>query len=231
MSAFIAMTGRVYGVPIYSQVLPPDPHAAFASQNSPIGPKVADNFLLEVDEPTTVRSLRLIGGYVVRNPPPRTPPLDSLPSDSFRVVFLADSGGSPGQIIFGGDFPVGSPMRRTPTGGNLLNGIYQPLEFVLDLSDGITLNPEAEYWIAIVNDPGPDHGWVWARATGLVDQRTAVSFDSVETGPWETPTNGGMFFELNDHNIPEPTTITICGIAAIARLLIGRKSKRNPSLH
>jgi hypothetical protein len=204
--------------PIYSQVLPANPTGAFSSDNVPDGQKVADNFVLNISEPVTIRSLRFIGGYGIKNPPPQTPPLDALPIDNFRVVFFADSGGAPGILLADGDFSVGVPIRRTPTGGPLLNGVETPLEYVVDLGTGISVGPSTIYWISILNNPGTNYSWAWARALGAFDQQTAGTFGNIEAAPWNVFTNGGMFFELSDRNVPEPSSIGIL-FAAICGML------------
>jgi len=158
----------------------------------------------------------------VRNPPPSTPPLSALPPDNFRVVFFEDDGGSPGAVIANGDFAIGSVFRRTPTGGQLLNGNVNPIEFVVNLGEGISLIPETKYWVAITNNPGLDHAWVWARASGVLDNQTAGSNNSVLTGPWNTFANGGMWFELNDQIIPEPTSL-ITLLVGFAHVVLIRK--------
>jgi hypothetical protein len=218
----VTITGPVQGEAIYSQTLPAEPVGAFASQDTPSGQKVADNFLIPGIDPVRIRSIRFIGGYGLRNPPPITPPLDALPPDDFQVTFLQDINGSPGPLVSGGEFAIGSAFRRTPTGGRLLNGVEFPIEYVVDLGEGIVLSPATEYWLAITNDAGPAYGWAWARAAGLFDQQTAGTYDNVASGPWNVYVNGGMFFELNDQNIPEPSTL-ILAIAALATLATSRR--------
>ena len=227
LEAFLVVTAPLDAAPIYSQVIPTEPVGAFSSLDAPGGQKVADNFVLEGTGPITVRSIRFIGGYGLTNPPPSTPPLDELPTDSFRVVFLEDTGGSPGVPIVGGEFVIGSAFQRAPTGGTLLNGVVTPLEFIINLGDGIALSPSTQYWIAVVNDPGPEHGWTWARASGLVDQLSAGTRDGIATGPWNIFVNGGMWFELNDMNIPEPKSAALSVIAAAAILRLRKRGGAN----
>ena len=124
---------------IYSQAVPTPPLGAYSSNDAgnPTDQKIADNFLFNSPGSVTLRSLRFIGGYGVRNPPPpSTPPLDALPDDDFRVVFFADSAAAPGSPLASGDFHVGTEVRRTPTGGPLLNALYTPLEYYVDLRCG-----------------------------------------------------------------------------------------------
>ena len=210
---------------IYSQVSPAEPVGAFSSVDIPIiGQKVADNFVLLGPGPITIRSVRFIGGYSLRNPPPLTPPLDALPNDGFRIAFLEDVAGSPGAPISGGNFSIGSAFVRTPTGGPLLNGVVTPLEFEVDLGVGIALDPDTEYWISLTNDPGPEHGWAWARANGMSYQ-LASTFGNIETGPWAIGTSGSMWFELNDANVPEPGTWSLLLLATIAPLVLRNRSR------
>lgn len=215
-----AGTKDTQAAPIYGQVSPAQPIGAFTSTNRLDYPKAADSFLLSVSQPVTVRSISVIGGYTATMPPPITPPLDSLPNDDFRVVFLSDSGGSPGSPVAGGDFAIGAAAQRIPTGGLLLNGNQFPIRYTLDLGVGITLNPNAVYWISIANDPGPQFGWQWARASGIYDQYTAETENDVSAGPWNTFATGGMYFSLDDANVPEPACSTIVMMTLFALISI-----------
>jgi len=222
-AVFLATPKCAVGAPIYSQVLPEEPIGAFSSQEGENGQIVADNFVLDGPGPITVRSLRFIGGYGVRSPPPSTPPLDALPPDDFRVVFLEDAGGIPGAPIAGGDFAIGPAFLRTPTGGRLLNGVRNSIEFIVNLGKGISITPQTEYWITIVNNPGPDHFWQWARAAGVLDNQTVATTISIQAGPWNTFTNGGMWFELGDQIIPEPTSLIILLMGIAPAMLIRKR--------
>ncbi len=215
---FCSIVGQVRAGAIYSQLVPTPPLGAYSSIDTAIDQKVADNFVFNAAGSVTVRSLRFVGGYVTRNPPPSTPPLDTLPTDNFRVVLFTDAAGIPGLPIPDGDFHVGAPVLRTPTGGPLLNGVDTPLEYVLDLGPGITLSPTTVYWVSIVNYAGPNNGWVWARAAGVFDQQVAATMGDFSTGPWSVGTSGGMYFVLNDNNVPEPTSLGILLLTALGML-------------
>jgi hypothetical protein len=212
---FMILIAQPFGVTsastIYSQTTPSQPTGAFASNEAgnPTDQKIADNFLFSAPGSVTIRSLRFIGGYGVNNPPPLTPPLNALPPDDFRVVFFANSSGVPGSPLVSGDFHVGAAVQRTPTGGPLLNSIETPIEYFVDLRAGVTLSPAIPYWISIVNNPGPNYGWAWARAAGVYDQQVAATLGDISTGPWSVTTAGGMFFELSDNNVPEPTSFGV----------------------
>ncbi len=119
----ITLTGPAHGEPIYSQILPAEPVGAFSSLNLSGFQKIGDNFILSGAGPITVRSLRFVGGVTGADA--------SSPPDDFRIVFLDDNSGVPGMSIPGGDYAIGSAFRRTPTGGQLLNGITVPLESVV----------------------------------------------------------------------------------------------------
>ncbi len=220
----LASSYSAYGAVIYSQKTPSAPAGAFSSLDAPGGQKLADNFSLEGVERVTIRSVRFIGGYGVTSRPPITPPLDELPNDGFRIVFLEDNGGVPGTLVVGGDLAIDTVFRRAATGGKLLNGIITPIEFIINLHDGLTLTPSIEYWISISNNPGPDYGWIWARANGFHDEMIADTRGSVADGPWNSVGNGGMWFELNDHNIPEPSTLTFLLIGVFATAGCGGRS-------
>ena len=203
--------GPVRAAVIYSQTTPSPPLGASSSidQGSPTDPKIADNFLFNTPGSATIRSIRFIGGYGNRTPPPNTPPLNALPSDDFHVMFYADAAGAPGVPLAGGDFHVGPPVQRTPTGGPLLNGIVTPIEYFIDLGTGLNVSAGTPYWLSIVNNPGPNYGWAWARGAGVYDQQVAATLGDVSTGPWSVNTAGGMFFELSDNNVPEPISFGI----------------------
>jgi hypothetical protein len=205
---------KAIGDTLYSQAGPSPPIGALTSDNKPGYQKIADNFILNTSAPATIRSLRFIGGYVNTSPPPITPPLNALPSDDFRVVFFSDLSGAPGLPLIGGDFSVGAPVRRTPTNGPLLNGDTTPLEYILDLGTGISVAPATVYWLSVVNNPGPNYGWSWARTSRVFDQKTAGTSGDVTAGPWSTFTNGGMYFELSDNNVPEPDSFLMILLTA-----------------
>lgn len=181
--------------------------------------KIASDFEFDGDEAEIIRSINLLGAYVLRpSQRPASPPIDALPTDDFRVLFFEDEGGLPGTVLAGGDFLVGSAAIRRPTDGALLNGLYTPIEFSLDLGDGIELNPSTRYWMSIVNDPDPDTFWVWGKARSSGDFRTAVTNDDVTNGPWSLSPNNAMFFELNTTNIPEPST---CHVSVLLAAVAG----------
>jgi hypothetical protein len=216
----IAFVRRVQADVIYSQTTPSQPLGAFSSNDRPTYQKIADNFLFNGSAPVTIRSLRFIGGYGVTNPPPQTPPLNALPTDNFRIVFFADSAGAPSFPLNGGNFNVGVPVDRTATGGPLLNGVVTPIEYSVDFGAGISLSPGAIYWMSIVNDPEADYFWAWARAGGVYDQQTAGTVGDITGGPWSIVTNGGMWFELSDSNVPEPSSFGVflagaCGMYCV----------------
>ncbi len=215
-----------YGATVFSQAAPPDPSAAFNSDVSSGGQKIADNFALAGSEAITVRSIRFIGGFGNTAPPPSTPGLDSLPSDAIRVIFFEDAAGLPGEPLNGGDFTLANVVSRVPTGGPLLNSVYEPIEYGVNLGDGIALEPSTAYWVSITNEPSDSFFWVWARANGVVfDSKLASTMDSVTAGNWVAGgSGGGMWFELNDHNIPEPSTLTLLLISVFASAGCGGRS-------
>ncbi|QDT01222.1 PEP-CTERM sorting domain-containing protein [Adhaeretor mobilis] len=201
---------------IYSQTTPSEPFAAFSSADFPISQKSADNFLIDAAEPVTVRSLRFIGSTGVVTPTP----------DVFRVVFLEDAGGLPGAPLVGGDFDIGSPYSREPTGGPLLNGVTTPHEYIVNVPGGLVLSPGTIYWLSITNTPQPNLGWVWARADSELDQLTAATSGSVASGPWNTFETGGMWFELNDQTIPEPSSLLLL-LASLCSTVVARSRQCN----
>jgi len=213
----VSLISSAKAATIYSQTTPEEPNAAFSSNDTPTGQKVADNFILSGTGPITVRSIRFIGGYI-GTPPPITLPVDELPIDNFRVVFLEDASGSPGAPVAGGDFAITLPYGRTSTGGQMLNGVLNPIDVIANLGNGITLAPDTDYWISITNDVRPDHSWAWARAGGVFDQSTAGTDNDIALGPWDIFSNGGMWFELNDQNVPEPTSLALLTVASVSMM-------------
>lgn len=219
-------TAPVHAEAIYSQTIPAEPIGAFGSQDTPSGQKIADSFVIDGAESATVRSIRFVGGYGLRNPPPITPPLDALPTDNLHVFFLDDLNGSPGARIPGGDFAIGPAFRRVGTGGQLLGGVFLPIEYVVNLGSGVELSPSTVYWLVIVNDSDPAHGWVWANAYGRFDQLTAATFSGVASGPWNVYDSGGMFFELMDQIVPEPPSSAHFVTVLLAALIYCRRRLR-----
>ncbi len=198
--AVLVHAPKSVAAPVYSQVTPMDPIGAFASNDSlATSQRVADNFFIGGENPITIRSVRFIGGSGLSGPT----------LDNFRVVFFDDAGGSPGAPLSGGDFSIGPAFSRNPTGGQLLNGVTVPQEYVINLPNDITVNPNRPYWFSITNDILPVSGWVWARAEGTFDETIASVTDSIETGTWSTLVNGGMWFELSDHIVPEPSSLSL----------------------
>ncbi len=193
---------------VYEQTSPAEPSGAFSSQDTTSGQAVADNFLLTGTKPVQVRSIRLIG---VGTGDPAT-----QPQDDFRILFFQRDGGTPGLSVPGGDFDGGLLTIRAPTGGMAINGSFEPIEYRIDLGSGVSLQPGTEYWVAVTNDPGVGFGWGWARAEGVFDSNTAGTADSFTSPSWTIFQNGGMWFELNDHNIPEPSTLTFLLIGLFA---------------
>lgn len=206
-----ALQDHAWSAPVYSQTTPAVPTASFASNDSySTNQRVADNFSLIGSDPLTIRSLRFIG---------TSGPI-SQRSDDFRVVFLEDAAGIPGPPLTGGDFAIGSAFRRIPTGGELLNGVGVPIEYVINFPNAISLNPDTIYWISIVNDLLPTSGWSWARSNGGLDLTIASTTSDIITGPWTLgSSSGGMWFELNDQVIPEPSSFVLVLLAIAASVL------------
>lgn len=211
---------------IFSQTSPRQPEASFASSDIVDRQKMADNFLISGAGEYTVRSLRVIGGYGTL-----TNPTELLPNDDFRIVFLTDDGGNPGALVEGGSFSINSVVSRKATNGPLLNGVGSPIEIDIDLGDGITLDRGNEYWISVSNDPTSGSGWAWARATGLLDQKTASTFGDVSFGVWNISSSGGMWFELSTENIPEPgsTLLILLSIMPMLAFVRRRQPRDRPN--
>lgn len=202
---------------IYSQTSPSEPFAAFASADFPISQKSADNFLIDAPEPVTVRSIRFLGNEGSETTPP----------DVFRVVFLEDAGGIPGAPLEGGDFDIGSPYSRLPTSWPVPTRLTNPLEYIINLPGGLVLDPGTTYWLSITNTRLPNFGWAWTRADGELDRLTAATFDSITSGPWSVFETGGMWFELSDQTVPEPSSLLFL-LTSLCSLTIARRRQCIP---
>ncbi len=210
------VTDPIKAATIYSQTTPEEPNAAFASsQFSPVSQKSADNFSINAFDSVEILSLRFIGGHGIAD--------DVV--DDFRIAFLEDVGGRPGAPLVGGDFHIGSAFKRSATGGDLLNGVIRPFEYLVNLPQAVEVNPNTTYWVSITNRPMPSSGWVWARADGELDQMTAATNGSITSGPWDAFATGGMWFELNDRIIPEPSSIGFLLIGLVSQLAIHSRSE------
>ena len=219
----VSGVNSAHATPVYSQTFTGGFNGAFGSSDAPIAQKVADNFLINGDDPIEVRSLRVRGGYV-RAEPPRTPPTEELPNDSFRIVFLEDNSGTPDSPVVGGDFTIESAVFRSLAGGEDLNGLATPIDFVIDLGNGVTLNSDQEYWISITNNPEMGYGWLWARAAGVLDFAAASTIGTIAEGPWDVVSSDGLWFELNDQNIPEPTSLILI-LMGCSSAILGRRCR------
>lgn len=214
-AAFVCLPSAGNAAVIYSQAMPEEPGAAFSSLNLSGAQKIADNFILDDEGNNTIRSIRFIGAPTNTDNP--------FVINNFRITFFEDDDGVPGMLLAGGDFDVGDAIRKSPTGGRLFNGIPDglsvPVEYKIDLGPGVTLNPNTTYWMSITNDLGANRGWLWARANGVLDQTTAGTNGEFSVGEWNAFQNGGMLFELNDQNIPEPSTLLLALSATIVAAL------------
>lgn len=202
---------------LYSQTMPEEPGAAFGSINSSTAPRLADNFLFEGTEAKTIRSVRVIGSPLAAQ--------DTLPLNSFRVVFFGTESGLPGSTLPEGDFSITDGTLQRFTNGRLLNGVGVPVEYWIDLGDGIQLEPNTEYWISVSNRPNSTDSWAWARAGGLFDQQIATTLNTGAPDLWTiSGSGGGMWFELRTTNIPEPGGFILCvaGLLAISRFAHSR---------
>lgn len=223
-ATFVGSCGQSHAEIIFSQTsLEGGLRSAATSGTTTASQKIASDFEFDGDEAETIRSINLLGAYSLSpSQSPASPPIDALPGDAFRVLFFDDQGGLPGTVLAGGDFFVGSAAIHRPTDGELLNGLYTPIEFSLDLGDGIELNPSTRYWMSIVNDPSPNSSWVWGNARSAGDFNSAVTNEDVTSGPWNLSIDDPMFFELDNANIPEPTTLLILGVSISACYLAKR---------
>lgn len=209
--------GQLRAAVLYSQIDSSAPTTALGSNDlgsaSPTTQKVADDFVVNASGPYTIRSLQFIGGYPLQVAP--------IPTDDFHIVFFSSAPvGVPEFPIAGGDFH-GVVVQRTATGGPLLNGIYTPFEYTVDLGAGITLSPAKIYCMVLMDNCGPNSFWEWARtSTGVADQQVAETLGNISGHLWDTLHTGGMSFALSDNNVPEPSffsLLTVLGVSSFIR--------------
>jgi hypothetical protein len=219
LAAILPLTAaRTDAAILFNQTAVQDTVASYTSSNIAGIQKMADNFVVPGIGKYTIRSLRVLGGYSdIREP------LYPLPVDDFRVVFLSDLAGVPGTPVAGGDFSLPLVAKRAPLNAPLLNGVGRPIEFNLDLGNGITLDGETKYWLSVSNAPTPGSGWAWARAIGLSDQVLASTTNDVEMAQWNVGRSGGMYFELHSLSVPEPSSQFLIFSSLLTACCIWRK--------
>ena len=175
--------------------------------------KAADDFVLDATGPTTVRSLRLIGGY--------RPDATDV-TDDFRVLFYDDNDLSPGAVLPGGDFPVGTPTTRVARDAPPVLG-FALYDYQIDLGEGIELEQGERYWITVVNSL-PDSGyWVWASASGVFEG-LALTTDPLDVADWSVVRDrDGVWFELSSTNVvPEPCSLVVILVGCVFMRSAGR---------
>jgi hypothetical protein len=152
---------------------------------------VAAGFTLSSGD--TVRSITWQGAYGSGDPPPVT--------DSFTVVFYADSAGAVGSIL--GSFALGGPLSRIDTGLDA-SGDGDVYEFVSNLGPGMSL-AAGSYWIEIKAAPSTPQ-WYWGHSGA----NSATAFD---TGSGFVSSNTStMYFVLdNATTVPIPAAAWLFG--------------------
>lgn len=224
IGASLLFTNLADGASLFSQTDSSSISAALLSNGDPDGLRVADNFVLPGSQPFLVKSIEVKGGYVSADPPPITPPLESLPADNFQVSFFADDGGRPGEIIVGGDYSNLEAATRNPTNGPLLGQLATPLGYEIEFLGGVLLQPNTPYWVSVSNNLRPSFGWLWSRAAATFDNQIITTTSNDGSENWNSPGMGGMHFGLRGNAVPEPHAFCLavfCSLLMFFRMRFG----------
>lgn len=217
---------------IYSQPLTGTPADQFGYDSNgptslPSSPErtaqqIADNFSLL--SATAASGIQWYGSYYSSIAPANI---------TFQIRFFADAAGKPGSLLDQQSVAVtGVPTGFANEDGDRILA-YQAALTPLPLAGG------TPYWVSILeNDPATTTIWAW---TFSQDGDGTVGYRTSEAGSWLTvPPSAnrhrGMAFTLTDTDaprppavaaVPEPATLTLFGLAAVA--LGGYLRSRRPT--
>lgn len=151
-------------------------------------------FMAEEFRPTsnaTVTTVRWSGMYSPADTPTAT--------DSFTLIFYADSLGLPGAVL--NAFSVGDSVWRTDSTFDVFG--YDIYSYTAAVNQPVVSG--INYWLSIVNDTTADtnDSWLWGR-----DSRGVLARSSNQA-TWESFSLGNLDFALEGTVVPEPGTATL----------------------
>lgn len=159
----------------------PDHYIAYISDPD-FSQSVAENFI--VSSTGNVTQIKIWGCYVSSNLVPAT--------DSFTVIFHADSSGSPGAAI---STQNNVPVVRQATGGFVAFG-YSEYLYTLTLATPVNLTP-GTYWVEIYNNSTGDF---FAWESGTLDPANGISgfagSDTVPGSSWVVSGSGDLAIQI-----------------------------------
>jgi hypothetical protein len=197
LAVLLAFAATTQAAPIYSQMAP-SPNAEFFADSHDGGLLTADDFVLGSAD--TIRSVSWQGA---------NGPAGPFQADAFRILFYADSGGTPGTLL--GAFNVGAAFRVSTgtTFGDFGDALYT---YEANLGGaGFAAAGGTRYWIAIINDAiDPVATWSWA---GTFVGTAAASFDNGAS--WVGQPDAATNFALDSSTVPEPATLSLLALGLI----------------
>ncbi len=139
----------------------------------------------------------------------------------FNVSFYANSGGVPGQSLF--SETIGFTQQAAGPIDLFGNGETETVyNYSATLLNGFTATAGTTYWLsiqAITNYPAI---WMWTSGTGGDGDSYQVVSSQFGGGAFERP--GDRAFLLG--SAPEPSSLALCGIAAVIGLGVARLHHR-----
>lgn len=181
----------------------------------PFDSQTADDFMLPRNTvgdpllPTAISEVHWQGVWFNPGPPGN--------ATAFNILFYADAGGVPtggptdpsGTALASYTIPAGGVNETALAGGYFQYSAVLPSAFVAQ--------KEVRYWVAIqsVNNFPPQ--WGWAFSTGTFGNTATQGFPFLNVPYW-TAVPAQMAFQLVGDKIPEPTSLALLSLGALALL-------------